>query len=172
LNLSATVLVTLAAASVDAAACELEEFFGLRLAEPVPPALVTKKGEMGSFGIMRVDFKPKVAQAPFAPLEGYVTGKRYLLVTASGSYRKESAAAARESLRSLLADLTAQYGCRFREDRQYIMSYPQFDAKDVEVQVSIGSKTVAVVQRDGTRVVLRLRSLGLIEIVKQDPPEE
>jgi len=171
MNAPAAALIA-ALACDGASACELDEFFGLRLAEPVPPALVTKKGEPGSFGIVRVDFKPKAAQPPFAPLEGYATGKRYLLVTVSGSYRKESAAAARESLRSLLADLTAQYACRFREDRQYIMSYPQFDAKDAEVQVSTGSKSIAVVQRDGSRIILRLRSLGLIDIVKQDPPGE
>ena len=71
-----------------------------------------------------------------------------------------------------LGTYTDRHGCRFRQDRAHIAYYPDFRNDDSEVHVSTGSKSIAIAQRDGARVVLRLRSLRTLDIVKQDPPKD
>ena len=158
-----------------ARACELDGLFGLQFGEAVPQQLVLKKQEQlerNWLDIVTFSFRPAVAESGFAPLQASATGHRRLLISISGITRHDTVVAAKEHLATLLGAYTDRHGCRFREDRAHIAYYPDFRNDDSEVHVSTGSKSIAIAQRDGARVVLRLRSLRTLDIVKQDPPKD
>ena len=171
----ATAPLAMLALAGGARACELNGLFGLQFGEAVPQQLVLKQQEQAErswLGIVTFSFRPATAERGFAPLEASATGHRRLLTSISGINRQNTVVAAKEHLSTLLADYTARHGCRFREDRAHLALYPGFSVDDSEAHVSTGSKSIAVAQRDGARVVLRLRSLRTIDIVKQDPPKD
>ena len=165
------VAVVLAASSAGASACELNELLGLQLTKAVPQDLVLKRFEADNAGIVRFSFRAKAEQPAFAPLQAYATGRRYFLTSVAGVHTAASAEEARVFLARTLEELTAKHRCRFNADRAWIGAVADVVSRDVEAHVSIGGATLAGLQRDGARVVLKLRVLDLVSVIAKDPPE-
>jgi len=163
--------VAFAAPCVQASGCELSELFGLRLGAPMAPELIARKFEEDNAGIVRFSFRAKTDQPGYAPLQAYATGRRYFLTSIAGVHTARSAEEAKDFLAKTLDELGAKRRCRFKADRNWIGTIADVTSRDAEAHVSIDSATVVGLQRDGARVVLKLRMFNVFDAVAKDPPE-
>ncbi|HJY78761.1 MAG TPA: hypothetical protein VKE95_19120 [Burkholderiales bacterium] len=156
---------------VQASGCELNALFGLRLGSPVAPELIERKFEEDNAGIVRFFFRPRTGEPGFAPLQAFATGRKYFLTSIAGVHTASSAEEAKVFLAKTLGELSEKHRCSFRADRNWIGTIADVTSRDAEAHVSIDSATVVGLQRDGARVVLKLRMFNVFNAVAKDPPE-